>query len=305
VTPSHPNRSSAPTPSTSPALSVFALGSLRIVRDSGPIPESAWVRKKARTLFGYLLCSRPRGVHKEQLMELLWPGADAQRSAHGLQVVLSDLRGVLANGGSTQEGRIFVCRIGDVYSLDVGRAGWVDAEAFEAGCEAGRRAEAAGDREAAIRYLVAAESLYAGDFLVEEQFSDWAAARRERLRDQYLDVLLRLLRHHEAAGRSDMAVEYAKKALAADPYLEPCYRDLMRHSAALGDHGGVLRAYTRCQAAMREGFDSEVSAETRALAAQLLGGRLPSSSGDASGLRPSGGALAVAQGPGLKRFALP
>lgn len=273
MTPSQPRNGSASPPSVA-ALSIFALGPLRIVGNAGPIRESAWRRKKARTLFGYLVCSRPRGVHKEQLMELLWPGGDPGRSAHALQVVLSDLRATLGAARSRREGRTFICRAGDSYSLDVGQAGWVDAEAFEAGCEAGRRAETAGDSEAAMRYFVAAESLYGGDFLVEEQFSDWAAARRERLRDQYVDVLLRLLRHHEAAGRVHVATEYAKKALAADPYLEPCYRDLMRHSAALGDQAGVLRAYARCQNAMLEGFDSEVSAETKALASALLGPRI-------------------------------
>jgi len=118
---------------------------------------------------------------------------------------------------------------------------------------------------------VGAESIYAGDFLAEEQFSDWAAARRERVRDRYVDVLLHLLRHHEAAGRLQVAAEYAKKALATDPYIEPCYRDLMRYSADLGDKAGVLRAYARCQRAMHDGFDSDVSAETKALASSLLG----------------------------------
>jgi len=45
----------------------------------------------------------------------------------------------------------------------------------------------------------------------------------------------------------------------------------MRHLKALGDHGGVVRTYVRCQEAMREGFDGEVAAETRALAQSLIG----------------------------------
>ena len=262
-------------PSTSrsgtPSLTIFALGPLRIVGDAGPIDPSTWVRKKSRTLFGYLLCSRPRGVHKEQLMELLWPGTDPDRSAHSLQVALSDLRAGLGERRSARHRGAFIQRIGDRYSLDVGHGGWIDIEAFGAACEAGRRADAAGDAATAARHYTEAESLYAGDFLADEQFSDWAAARRERVRDEYVDALLHLLRHHEGAGRLHVAAEYARKALTTDPYIEACYRDLMRYAASVGDKAAVMRAYARCERAMREGFDSGVSAETKALADTLLG----------------------------------
>jgi DNA-binding SARP family transcriptional activator len=156
-------------------------------------------------------------------MEVLWPGVDPARSAHALQVVLSDLRSALGNGSGTNGGRPFVCRTGDDYSLDVGAAGWVDAEAFEAEYDAGRRADAAGDADGTLRHLLVAESLYVGDFLADERFADWAEARRERMRDQYVDVLQRLLRHYEHAGQVNVAADYARKALASDPYLEPCY----------------------------------------------------------------------------------
>src|SRR5262249_22189359 len=155
---------------TTPTLTVFTLGPLRIVSDVGEIDPAGWVRKKSRTLFGYLLCSRPRGVHKEQLMELLWPGTDPGRSARSLQVALSDLRSGLGERRTAGSRRAFIQRTGDYYSLDVGQGGWVDIEAFEASCEAGRRANALGDADTAARHYAAAESTYAGDFLADEQF---------------------------------------------------------------------------------------------------------------------------------------
>jgi LuxR family maltose regulon positive regulatory protein len=271
MAPRRHSRTLAPRAPRRAALKVRALGSLHITRDDAPIDESAWRRRKSRTLFAYLLCARPRGVHKEQLIELLWPGADPVHSNHALQVALSDLRAVLGNGSGRRGGRPFLCRSGDAYSLDVGPSGWIDAEAFEAECEAGRRAAQAGEVAEAVAHLRVAESLYGGDFLADEVFSDWAAARRERHRDEYLGVLAYLLRHHEREGRVEAAADYARKALDADPYLEPFYRDLMRLNAALGDRAGALRAYVRCVEMMREGFDSEVSVETKTLAKTLLG----------------------------------
>jgi DNA-binding SARP family transcriptional activator len=56
-----------------------------------------------------------------------------------------------------------------------------------------------------------------------------------------------------------------------DPYLEPYYRHLMRYLRQLGDHGGVIQTYLRCEQAMREGFDSDVSPETRRLVEGYFG----------------------------------
>jgi DNA-binding SARP family transcriptional activator len=241
---------------------VLAFGTLRILRDAQPTAAPVWRRQKSRTLFAYLLCARPRDVHREVLIELLWPGAEAGRGAHALQVALSDVRAAL--GGHVR-------RLGDLYGLDLGPGGSVDAETFARECEDGRAADLAGDRNAASRHFAAAESLYAGDFLAEEPFAEWAAARRERLRDDYVDILLRMVRLDEAAGRLDAAARRAKQAVATDPYLEPCYRDLMRLQHALGDPGGVLRTYARCRQAMRDGFDADVAPATQALATSLLG----------------------------------
>jgi DNA-binding SARP family transcriptional activator len=188
-----------------------------------------------------------------------------------LQVALSDLRSVLAGGGARQEARSFIHRSGEHYSLDVGPTGFIDAEAFEVECEAGRAADVAGDRERARAHLHAAEQLYVGDFLAEEHFMDWAETRRERLRDLYITSMQRLVCLYEAESRLDLVVTLTKRLLAVDPYLESYYRDLMCHQKRMGDLGGVVQTYLRCQQAMRDGFDTDVQPETRAVAEKLLG----------------------------------
>jgi LuxR family maltose regulon positive regulatory protein len=238
---------------------------MRIFRGETEVPPSAWVRLKSRTLFSYLVCARPRRVHKEELIETLWPGVGPDRGAHSLQVVLSDLRRALTGGVARRDGRALVHRLGEHYCLDVGATGWVDAETFEAEYELGRQAHLRGDRERATVHLESSASLWIGDYLAEERFADWAEPRRQRIRDRYVDTLQRLVRLYEASGQLENAVATAKKLLTVDPYLEPYYRDLMRCLRQLGDHGGVIQAYLRCEQAMREGFDNDVSVETRRL----------------------------------------
>jgi DNA-binding SARP family transcriptional activator len=204
-------------------------------------------------------------------MDLLWPHTPPARALHALQVSLSDLRATLTVGAPRALGRYYVARVGDLYRLEIGQGGSVDAEDFERAAARGRAADAAGDTEAALRHLTAADTLYGGDFLADEPYAEWAIARRERLREDHIDVLSRLGRLHEDAARLEIAVRYSKRILQIDPYLEPSYRNLMRQLKDLGDHAGVVRAYLRCEQAMRDGFDSEVTSETRGLARRLLG----------------------------------
>lgn len=258
-------------PADSPALKIRTFGRLRVFRNGEEIPTAMWRRRKSRSAFAYLLCARPDDVHKEELAEVLCPGGDADRTLRTLHVVISGLRAMLANGGPRREAHAFVRRVGEYYGLDVGPAGWVDVDAFEAQYDLGRSAEAAGDAQGALRHFEAADALYGGDFLVEERFADWAEALRDRLRGQYADALQRMVRLFDARGEVELAATHAQRLLSVDPYVESSYQSLMHYAKALGNLSGVVEAFLRCRRALREGFDSDVSPETRALAEKLLG----------------------------------
>lgn len=59
------------------------------------VPASAWQSRKARDLLKVLMCRRGRPIHREQLMELLWPDEDPKRTSNRLSVALSTVRAVL------------------------------------------------------------------------------------------------------------------------------------------------------------------------------------------------------------------
>ena len=80
-------------------LQVHFFGKFRVVNGTGEIPSTAWKSRKAKTLFQYLIHSRPRGyTNKEILMELLWPEEDPAITAKRFHVALASLRKTLEPG---------------------------------------------------------------------------------------------------------------------------------------------------------------------------------------------------------------
>jgi len=115
----------------------------------------------------------------------------------------------------------------------------------------------------------AALDLYGGAYLPDDPYEDWAAARREELRQQYHALLLRLARLSADAGDSAGAVWRLRLLLADDPCHEPATRLLMRLLAATGDRAEALRAYEALVRALRDDLDVVPTPETESLHATL------------------------------------
>ena len=102
----------------------------------------AWQSKKARDLLKLLVAERGRAVHREALMEALWPGDPVARTANRLSVALSTLRTVLDAGDAA--GPVVLADRTSV-RLDLERAE-VDVELFLADADAGSRVSAGDPR---------------------------------------------------------------------------------------------------------------------------------------------------------------
>jgi len=106
-------------------------------------------------------------------MDVFWPGAEPAAACNNLHVAMSLARKALSAAWPHPviERRFAGYRITDQVEV------WTDVEHFERSCNAGQRADRAGDRAAARHSYETACQLYEGDFLAEEPYTDWAAAR--------------------------------------------------------------------------------------------------------------------------------
>ena len=119
----------------------------------------------------------------------------------------------------------------------------VDATEFEghvvAGLAAAKRGE---DAEACLR-LAAGLDLYAGDYLADEPYAEWALPERERLRRMASDALRALARLKERRGDRDGAARDLERLTGLDPFDVDVHRDLLILLLRLGHRTEAARRY--------------------------------------------------------------
>ncbi|HEY3368433.1 MAG TPA: BTAD domain-containing putative transcriptional regulator [Symbiobacteriaceae bacterium] len=244
------------------------LGTFRVLQAGREVDLSAARSQKAISLFKLLAARRGRPTTREQILEAIWPEADQEVADRSLEVALSTLRKLM----DPPRGPSVILRRGRGYMLNPEVTLEVDVDRFIHHLEKGNWWWQRRQKGPALSEWLLAESVYGGDFLPDDQYEDWATADRERLREQYLDLVLRLGELMLAEGRFDETVERANRVLAADPIRETAYRLLMRAYARRGDRAVALRASHRCVEVLRRELGEEPMPETQELARRIRTG---------------------------------
>jgi DNA-binding SARP family transcriptional activator len=250
-------------------LRIYTLGRFEVRRGRHRITEEEWRTETHKTLLKALLTEPGRMFTCDELIERLWPEVqDPERKERNLRARVSELRRILEPHRSGRESSYIRTAHGG-YRLELTGCR-IDFLQMEELYEQGQQAEAAGDLEGAIERYREAVGLYRGEFLPDDRHREWTHPQRERLRSLYLEGLRRLVSALLKVGRREEAVEYAERALLADPYDEVIYRSLMRLHHEAGRPGEALKAYESCLRVLRE-LDVEPSQETQRLAEMIRG----------------------------------
>jgi DNA-binding SARP family transcriptional activator len=248
-----------------PVVAVQLLGVFRAA--IGGVDITNWNSSRAKAVFTYLVSHRRRRVPREQLIEALWPGGDAESAANSLRVAVHALRLALAAaaGGAVAPGRdAFLVFENGAYSFNPELRFVVDVEEFEEHWLQGRSLETAGERTQAIREYELAEAAYQGDFLQDDPYEDWSALRREGLRDIVLAILGRLSDAAFEGLDYEGSIIRCQKILETDPCREDAYQRLIRSHTQLGQPSRAQRWYEICVRVLKEELDLPPSPETEA-----------------------------------------
>ncbi|MCK6210717.1 AAA family ATPase [Georgenia sp. EYE_87] len=202
---------------------IALLGGFSVEVDGEQVPRASWSRRPAAHLVQLLALTPGHRLHREQVMDALWPDADVASAAPRLHKAAHYARRGLGSPDS-------VVLHDDLVELWPGADLAVDAETFE---HAATDALSLGDPDA----CGGAAELYAGDLLPEELYEEWAEEPRERLRTLRLD-LLRAARRWAAVVDADPADEDAHLHLAVD-------------ALRAGDAAAALRQFERLERALR------------------------------------------------------
>ena len=247
-------------------LQIFALGKFGLVAGGRRVAVEKWKRRQAVTLLKYLVTQLDRPVHRERILDCLWPDVDERLGWGRLKVTMYYLRGQLRAAGAVEEA---VLTVGDAYLLRRD-AVWVDAENFERLVGEGRTLQSNGRGDEALRCYDEAQFLYRGDYLEQDAFADWCAEERERLREIHMEMLTRKAECHAQRREYMEAVQVCRKALVHDPCRESFHRALMQYLARLGRPDWAIAQFRHCHAVLAKEFGVEPMPETRRLYQDIL-----------------------------------
>ena len=223
-------------------VQVRLLGGFGVVRDGVPVATDAWGRRQAAQLVQLLCLSRDRRMHRELVVDALWPGLSWEAAAPRLHKAAHYARRAVGDPET-------VVLRHELVSLFPDRDG-VEVDLREFTRAAGRALQS-GDK------ALAAEAVewYAGPLLPHDLYEAWTEEPRRSARQQHLD-LLRLL------GRWD-------DLLAEEPADEEAHLALVRARAGTGDVRGALVQLERLEQALHRELGASLPTEAVQLRTEL------------------------------------
>ncbi|XVS66119.1 BTAD domain-containing putative transcriptional regulator [Actinosynnema sp. CA-299493] len=222
---------------------VRVLGRFAVSVDGSPVPGDVWRNRRAADVVKLLAVAPGHRLHREQVMDRLWPDLPADAAGANLRKAVFHARRALGRADAVRcEGRLLTLWPGGVLDVDLDR--------FERAADA---ALASGD---AGRCALAAAG-YRGGLLVDDRYECWVAEAHEKVEGRYTALL-------RAAGDWERLFDL-------DETDEQAHRAVMRRHLAAGRRGEALRQFDRLRRALRERIGIGPDAETVALYESALG----------------------------------
>ncbi len=243
---------------------IYVLGGFRVWVGSRAIDAAAWRLRKARNLVKILALTPQHHLHREQVLEFLWPDFRPDAAANNLHQTLHVARRAFAS--ASPDAAVALQLRQEVVSLEPLGGIWVDAEAFERSASVARTSGHAAAYEEAVQ-------LYDGALLPEDRYEEWTLERREGLQSLYVEVLVSLSRHQDAAGDVARALGLLHQAVSVEPTNEDAQGTLMDIYARLGRQQDSLRQFRELQTTLRREAEAEPGAKTAGIQDDIIAGR--------------------------------
>lgn len=222
----------------------------------------------------YLLLHSHAPQMRRYMAFQLWPDSSERQAHNNLRKVLHQLRQALSKVATGQ------ARTADHWlHVDARTVHWqpdipCTVDLFEFESKVRLAGDAAADSVEQQRLLAEAIALYQGD-LLPSCYDEWIVPHRERLRQQLIEALERLIWLADDRRDYSASIHYAERLLHHDPLHEATYRRLMRLHMLAGNRAGALHAYHTCAALLQRELGVEPALETKQAHAQLLEMEIP------------------------------
>ena len=230
------------------------------VEVAGRLVEDHWRLRKAKTLVKLLALAPGHRLHRDVVVDLLWPDAEPPAASNNLHQLLHYIRRMM--------GPESIALSDEVVRLSPAGGLTVDVDAFERAASSARSSNE-------IDALQDALALWTGPLLPEDQYAGWALEHRERLTETHAAVAVLLGSKLSEHGEQEAALALLEPLASARPHDEHLHRALIDALAGLGRRWEAIEAYERLRTALDEAYAAEPEPETKALYRRLLSAGKP------------------------------
>jgi DNA-binding SARP family transcriptional activator len=229
-------------------------------RLTGPRGEIDLGSRKLCGLAAFLACTAPEPQMRDRLMTLFWGSHFDAQAKQNLRQALSRLRKALGPNALASDGKTVSLNMAAI-QCDVGQ--------FEALVRDGGR-----------NALSAATDLYRGPLIdnvavSEESWSEWLTAERSRLHELAIEAMVGLGRQELAAGRAELALKTAQRAIVLNNMREDAHRLVVQALAATGRKAEALKHYQDLVQLLKRELNTAPDVASEALVAELRTPQLP------------------------------
>jgi DNA-binding SARP family transcriptional activator len=254
-------------PDQSSLVRVSLLGGFRVERDGDEQAEPDWPRRSAKTLTKLLAAHPAHSMHREQIIDVLWPEVDVESALNSFSKALHAARRAFEPSLERRKDSSYLRLADSVLALNTKRV-VIDADVFES-------LAANAMQSGQVSAYQAALAAYSGELLPEDRYERWCAERRNALAELHVRILVGLAEVYERRGACNEAADRLREAIKEDPTREAAHRQLMRLYARMGTPDQSVRQFHACQEVLRRELDLEPQAETVALYQAIKANQLP------------------------------
>ncbi|QUW22334.1 hypothetical protein JSQ81_01715 [Sporosarcina sp. Marseille-Q4063] len=224
-------------------ITVQLMGPFKIMLGLEEVEERRWQRDKSKELFVYLLLNRERYISKDEIMRELWGDADEKSADRDFKVALNGLLKVIEPHRGVRKPSFFILRKQAMYRLNPHAVIRSDLYRFQFFLELGLSERSP---TIAVEQLLKASSIYNGHLFDEKLGLRWIAEERERVQQQYIQLLERLAQTYTRLKEFGKTIFWAEKILRIDYTWEEAYRLLMYANYQLQNRAQSVKWYKKC-----------------------------------------------------------
>lgn len=238
-----------------PTLRVELFGGMSVSIGGELVDESAFGRRKLKTLLALLVIEAGREVPRDRLAEAIWPNRPIDAARKNMYSLWSRLKRALSLPDGTCP---YLVRMPNGYKLD-DAALESDVRRVEEICRMllfGRL-----DPDAWVEALSELGAISAGGFMPCETDNEAIAAKRREYHVRVVDALVGASRRLVDEGDAQAALWFARAAHEFERTREDVYCALMAAQISSGQRSAALATYFECKRFLADGLGIDPSTE--------------------------------------------